>query len=231
MAMARRFPNLKTIRAKWDQPTTRTVRIPSLQTILLMVLLVSAVTAIVWISIVVQNEAPRPPAPTPPTEGPAAWLSAWSTFWSAIASGLAAIGTAGALLIAAFSYKHQVDENNRQAEERRQQASEIRRDAENQRRAQAMRVSILTPPSKVHSDTLVLQVHNGSTMPIRNVLLMCFNYSGKESGQWFQQVIAGGMTHDMFEQKRRVVDRVWASFEDASGQKWKVHINGDLEEM
>jgi hypothetical protein len=60
---------------------------------------------------------------------------------------------------------------------------------------------------------------------------MCFNYSGKESGQWFQQVIAGGMTHDMFEQNQRVVDEVWATFEDASGQEWKVHRNGDLEEI
>jgi F0F1-type ATP synthase membrane subunit c/vacuolar-type H+-ATPase subunit K len=215
----------------WDQPTTRTIKVPKLQTIFLVVLLVAAATAIVWVSIAIRNEMPRPPAPTPPPEGPAAWLSAWSTFWSAIAGGLAAIGTAGALLIAAFSYKHQVDEKNRQAEERRRQAREIRRDEENMRRAQAMQVSILTPASQVHINHVVLQVHNGSTMPIRNVLLRCFNHSGQDSGQKFQQVIAGGMTHDMFEQNRRVLDTVWASFEDASGQKWKVHVNGELEEL
>ncbi|WP_314214925.1 hypothetical protein [Pseudarthrobacter equi] len=229
--MTQRFSDLKSIRVKWREPITLSVKIPKLQTLLLIVLLVGAVAAIVLVSIAVQNELPKPPVPTLPAEGPAAWLSAWSTFWGAVAGGIGAIGTAGALLIAAFSYKHQVDEKIRQAEERRQQAEEVLRDANEKRREQARQVSILTAASQVHSNHILLQVHNGSALPIKNVLLICINHLGKESGQKFQQVIAGGMTHEMLEQNRRLVDKVWASFEDASGQKWKVHVNGDLEEI
>jgi hypothetical protein len=231
MGMARRFPSLKTLRAKWEEPTTRTIKIPSIQTIVLIVLLVGAMTAILWVSIAVQGEAPQPPAAEPPTpEGPATWLSAWSTFWGAIAGGIGAIGTAGALLIAAFSYKHQVDEKARQARERRLLADENRRAADERRRAQATKVSILKSESKVHIDFYLFGIHNGSDLPIKNVLIRCFDHRGIDSGQNIEQVIAGGMSKEMMlEKPRKVVDKVWATFDDALGQKWKVHINGDLE--
>lgn len=114
--MARRFPSLKTMRAEWDEPTSRTVKIPSIQTMLLIVLLLGAMTAIVWVSIAVQLEIPHtvPVQPeTAATDGPAAWLSAWSTFWGAVAGGIGAIGTAGALWLGAVTFFRQVRDQHR----------------------------------------------------------------------------------------------------------------------
>ncbi|MDQ0672972.1 hypothetical protein QFZ36_000533 [Pseudarthrobacter siccitolerans] len=106
------------MRAKWADSTSTTIKIPSIRAILLVVLLVGAMTAIVWVSVVVQGESPRPPAAPVPIEGPASWLSAWSTFWGAVAGGIGAIGTAGALWLGAITFRRQVEDQHPRSSQR-----------------------------------------------------------------------------------------------------------------
>lgn len=98
---------------KWSHSTETTVKVPSLQTMLLVFLLSGSLVVIICLSIATNLDAPRPVQAPPSTEGPAAWLSAWSTFWGAIAGGLGAIGTAGALLLGAYTFMRQVRDQHR----------------------------------------------------------------------------------------------------------------------
>ncbi|MCT9868355.1 hypothetical protein [Paenarthrobacter aurescens] len=108
-------PTCSAMKAKWNEPTNITIRIPSIQAILLAILLLGSIGAIACVSIAVQNETPHGPTPTVavPVEGPAAWLSAQSTFWGAVAGGIGAIGTAGALWLGALTFFRQVRDQHR----------------------------------------------------------------------------------------------------------------------
>ncbi|MGP4032824.1 hypothetical protein [Pseudarthrobacter sp. 1C304] len=190
-------------------------------------LLTVIVISIVWVSHA-ENEAIRlhlPPVLPEPTTVEGIKLTDWI---SAIGTAVGAVLTAGALLIAAFTYRHQVDEKNRQAEDRRRQAEENKRAEDKAARAQAVQVSLVTADSKQHTNYVVLELINSSSSPIKNVLLMCFDHKGQQMGQALQQVIAGGQSLHL-ERPRRVVDKAWARFQDAENRTWKVYVNGDLE--
>lgn len=208
--MAQRFPSLRTMRAKWDEPTSKTIKVPSIGTILLAVLLLGAVTAIVWVSLAVQGEAPTSPAPpaSEPVEGPAAWLSARSTFWGAIAGGIGAIGTAGALGLGAYTYFRQVRD---------------------QHRAQAAAVSLVTADGE-RTGFLRMMVRNDSNLPISDVYLQALNHNGNDAGHEMQQVLAPGGVLPL-DRPKRSVDRAWVKFDDSSGIRWARYVNGELEEV
>lgn len=200
------------MRAKWAEATSTTIRIPSLRTILLIVLLAGAITAIVWVSIVVQNETPRPPAPEPPIEGPAAWMSARSTFWGAIAGGIGAIGTAGALLLGAYTFRRQVRD---------------------QHRAQAAAITVGVRTEREYLDMGGTRtwyryfVRNDSLLPIYHVRL----YFGpvEKRRKIDREVIAPGdeVTHD----SQSSDFMAFGKFVDSSGVAWKRDGSGKLTEI
>jgi hypothetical protein len=152
----------------------------------------------------------------------AEWLSAVATFWGAVATAFGAILTAGALLVAAFTYLHQVDEKNRAAQDRRDKDSK-------ERRAQAASVSVLTAPSETKTDSIVMTAYNGSPLPIRNVLLTCVDRRGQVMGQEMKQVVPAGGSAEL-ERPERVIDKVVARFTDAEGRVWRSYVNGEFEE-
>lgn len=168
--------------------------------------------------------------PTTAEANAAEWLSAISTFWGAIASGLAAIGTAGALLIAAFGYKHQVEEKERQEAERRKHAKD-KKDAEAKAlRSRARQVSILPKKGERFVSNVLLEVHNGTSSPIRNVMFLCLDSKGTVTGQTFSMALPAGQSLPL-EKPRKDIDRAWVRFQDVDDKTWKIHLNGHLEEV
>lgn len=186
------------------------LKVPRLQTILLTVLLLGAVTAIVWISIVVQGEMPRPPASeTEVKEGPAAWLGAWSMFWGAVAGGIGAVGTAGALLLGVRIYYLQ---------------------EKDRRRAQAVAVTVGTKLDPIpHSlgKQRVCYIRNDSPLPIYNVSL----YAGRApyARAIDPAVIATGGEETLA--LRHEYETVHAKFVDSAGVAWKRGGDGHLAEI
>lgn len=205
------------MRAKWTAPNQATVTVPSLQTIVCLSLLALALGLITWVVIaenVTQGRAFPPQAPD--GSNAADWVSAVGTL-------LGAVLTGGALLIAGFSYKHQVEDKSREAQDRRDQESKARR-------AQAAGVSVLTSPSPTQTNSVVMKAYNGSALPISNVLLTCVDRRGQVMGQEMRQVVAAGDSAEL-ERPAKVVDRVVARFTDAEGRVWRSYVNGELEEV
>lgn len=198
---------------KWSETTERSVKIPNVQWILLIILLVGAVVAIIWVSAAIHLEGPHSEVPTvsPPVEGPAAWLSAWATFWGAVAGGIGAIGTAGALLLGAFTFRRQVRDHHR---------------------AQASRVIVLMDKGTGKSAGYLptnATVQNLSDLPIYNVRLRAAPRdafgAGLESkkpllvGAWLVP-IPGKYTKES----------VHVEFRDSAGTNWIRWVDGGLAE-
>lgn len=200
--------------AKWAEPTSPTIKVPSIQTILLIVLLAGAIVAIVWASVAVQLATPtvsvEPDAGT--EEGPAAWMSAWSTFWGAVAGGIGAIGTAGALLLGAFTFRRQVQD---------------------QHRTQAAAISVGIRTIREYSDIGERKiwyqyfVRNDSLLPIYHVRL----YFGpvEERRKTDREVIPPGdeVTHD----SQNSDFMAFGKFVDSPGVAWKRDGSGKLIEI
>jgi hypothetical protein len=153
----------------------------------------------------------------------AEWLSAISTFWGAVATAIGAALTGGALLFAAYTYRHQVEEKTRAAQDRRDNEAKARR-------AQAAGVSVLTEPSPTHTNSVVMKAYNGSDLPISNVMLTCVDKQGRVMGQELKQVVAAGAAAEL-ERPSSVVDRVVARFTDAEGRVWRSYVNGEFKEV
>lgn len=212
--MARRFPSLQTLREMWDEPTTSTIKVPRLQTIVLVVLLLIAVTLIVGVTIAVWAETPRPPAPEEEgKEGPAAWLSAWSTFGGAIATALGAILTAGAVLVAALSYRKQVADKHQELLDKYE--------------AQSIAVTVGYELHPDFTTKYVYFVENGSDAGIYKVRLYAVN--AKEEPSLEADVIPAG--------KRLQFDMPYlrylaaAEFDDSAGVRWLRDSRGRREQI
>lgn len=214
-ATVRWYPDLnsKNMRARWAESTITTIRIPSFQTILLAVLLVGSFTTIICVSFAVQNEIPQPPIPpvTVPVEGPAAWLTARATFWGAVAGGIGAIGTAGALLLGAYTYMRQVQDK---------------------RRAQASRVIVqidegsgkgtgYLPPRAI--------VSNLSDLPIYDVRLRAAPHDAFDDGlEETKPVLVGEWPISI--PRKYVKQSVHVNFRDSAGTTWIRWVDGGLAE-
>ncbi|MDQ0078229.1 hypothetical protein [Arthrobacter oryzae] len=152
----------------------------------------------------------------------AEWLSAISTFWGAIATAIGAIVTAGAVLIAALTYKHQVDEKNREAEDRRQQAAD-------ERSAQARTVKMTKNPGPGSAEMEVI-LHNFSDGHLEAVNVVSVNVEHEETKRHLLETMNPG-------KERRLAfplpatGNSYASFIDAKGLTWKLYFDGRLEEQ
>lgn len=201
--MARRFPSLQTLREMWEKPTTRTIKVPPLPTIVLVVLLLIAVALIVGVTIAVWGETPQHPAPADTgKDGPAAWLSAWSTLGGAIATALGAILTAGAVLVAALSYRKQVADRHQELLDKYE--------------AQSIAITVGYEPHPDFTTKYVYFVENGSDAGIYNVRLYAVN--DKEEPSLGADVIPAGKRLQFDMPYLRYVAA--AEFDDSAGVRW-----------
>lgn len=190
--------------AKWAEPTRKTIKVPSIQTILLMLILAGALAAIIWISIAAQLELPKPTAPptSRSSEGPAAWISA-------VGQAIGAIGTAGALWLGSVTFHRQVTE---------------------QQRRQATAVSMSTFPVKdgPRKRVIRLQLRNASELPIYGVSLVGTNRIGEYKDQNFRHALPAG-EHFSVDLTSEYGVGGYAMFTDSAGNSWKRYMNGDFE--
>lgn len=202
---------------KWSEPTQKSINIPSLRTLVLLVVLVAALAALAWV-IVAENVAQGrafPPPPGPDTSTAADWVSA-------VATTIGAALTAGALLIAASTYKHQVEEKISAAQDRRERESR-------ERKRQAASVTVTIRPKVKEEATHLIAVRNDSDFPIRTVYLAAVDANRKAVEQDVFPSIAPG-TQEGFSVPGYLVHNAWANFTDANGVRWRCWFNGDLEE-
>jgi len=204
------------------------LKIPSVQTIILIVLLIGAFTSIVWVSVATNLEMPQPPAvpqqsSSQTQEGPAAWLSAWSTFWGAMATAIGAIVTAAAVFIAALTYKHQVDEKNREAADRRQKAQD-------KRRAQARAVKLAVSP-RAGWNEFDCDMRNFSDLPVSALNVVSVNAAGDETKRHIVGVLIPDKPIRVTVPAPAVPSTSYASFIDAEGLSWKLYFDDRLEEQ
>jgi len=211
------------MRIKWDQATSRTIRVPSGQVIVLIVLLVLAITAIVWVSFAVQGETPRPPSREAPVEGPAAWLGG-------IGSVLSAVVTGGALLIAALTYRRQIRDRHEELLDKRRAAAKARRE-----QAEAVTVIIeKNYPGVIFLEgdrnTLWAGVRNVGKLPIFGVTFVLVDKARQEARQEYYSMMSPGDTKGLWTEPV-LIDGAYATFTDSAGVRWKRWHNGELVEI
>ncbi|MDF9749175.1 hypothetical protein [Arthrobacter sp. ES3-54] len=153
------------------------------------------------------------------------WMSAISTFWGAVAGGIGAIGTAGALLIAAFTYKHQVDERNRVEAERRRKEWD-------QRSAEARNVAI-SFDDKSTKGQMECVVHNRGDVPLDSVLLV-FDYTEGKNSIWEVRSV-GPLGPKTDSKPLKIPSPATANshctFRDTKARTWNLYFDGRLEEQ
>ncbi|MFE4080332.1 hypothetical protein [Paenarthrobacter sp. YIM B13468] len=136
------------------------------------------------------------------------WISAFGTAFGAALTG-------GALLVAAFTYRHQVDER-------------IRIAADN-RKAQARAVSVSIRKKPGYDKMLQIQVLNNSNLSINSVFLILLDKKRRECHQETYHLMVPG-SEEGFDRDERIVGAAYANFIDADGRRWRSWFNGDLEE-
>lgn len=138
------------------------------------------------------------------------------TDWiGAVGTAFGAALTGGALLIAAFTYQHQVDEKNRQALDARS--------------AQARKVTLTHSP-RAGWHELEVSLRNDSDLPIREVNVVSVNADSVETKRHQPGTI------DPKKASRDVVPlpatgHSYASFKDSDDRNWKLYFDGRLEEQ
>jgi hypothetical protein len=137
------------------------------------------------------------------------WMSAFGTVAGAALTG-------GALLLAALTYRKQVEDQHQDALERY--------------RAQAAAVTVEITDSQSKSNFVDIALRNGSSLPIFGAVLICVDKKRNDIGQKFFNTLAAGQS-DGLERSAKIVGAAYAVFTDQSGARWKRWFNGDLEEL
>jgi hypothetical protein len=184
-------------------------------------IVLGVVAIVLWGSVQLQG----PAATAPPNA--AEWLSAIPTFWGAVAGGIGAIGTAGALLIAAFSYRHQVEARNREAEDRRQEAADKRRE-----KARAVRVAVSDRDDEPGAFSYYCDLKNFGELPVTDVQIVGIDSAGEEVGRRLLKLLIP-------EKPERTIlrggpvdpSKSFVSFRDTEGLSWKLYFDDRLEEQ
>lgn len=184
------------------------------------VVLASAAIILGTIAIVasISNLIQGPTAAEPPNA--AEWLSAISTFWGAVAAALGALLTAGALLIAALSYRKQV------ADRHKAQAVGVTVGSRTEvTPAVSARKTIngYFPDNKKH----FYFVRNDSQLPIYRVELTVGESDDLKSSS--REVLAPG-DEESFEVSFAPFP-AYARFTDSSGVTWRRDSSGRLTEL
>lgn len=145
------------------------------------------------------------------------WISAFGTLFGAALTG-------GALLIAAFTYKHQVDERNRAAEEGRRLA--LRKRSE-----QARAIKLIAESRAGWTDQWDCTVRNDSPVAIDAAGLLITESAGGEP-TWHRMgaiKASGGQKHQTIELQD--FSESYLTFLDADGILWRRYFDGRLEEQ
>lgn len=170
--------------------------------------LVVAVTAIIWVS-VVENEVIRlhlPPSLPTPTTVEGIKLTDWI---GAIATAAGAVGAVGALWVGAVTLRRQINDQHRG-------------------QARAVTVKIYHTPDA--NGLTSVEIRNDSSLPIYGVVLVATNKKGEVIGQEFEHAMPAG-TPKSYDMPSELVGSAYALFQDSAGTKWKRWFNGDLEEQ
>lgn len=187
-------------------------------------IIVGIIAVVVSVSNLMQG--PRAAEPPNATE----WLSAISTFWGAIATAIGAVVTAGALLIAAQTYRRQVaDKHQDLLNQHRAQAVSVtlgsRTEKKNEDRVKRASISISdhVPPEP---ETHIYFVRNNSPLAIYKVELIIGESDVRSTDC---QVLAPG--DEIACESLYSPVPGFARFTDSSGVAWRRDISGHLMEI
>ncbi|WP_139184502.1 hypothetical protein [Arthrobacter sp. ok909] len=131
---------------------------------------------------------------------------------------MGAILTAGALLIAALSYRHQTQDKHRALEE--------------QRKAQASAVVLILHKGTILEGRSAAVVTNGSPLPVYKVELYCRDPEGRplEDGRPYVRDVFMGEFPAYFDEGIPLYD-AYVDFTDQATNRWRRWSDGRLEEL
>lgn len=158
-----------------------------------------------------------PTAAEPPNA--AEWLSAISTFWGAIAAAIGALVTAGALLIAALSYRKQVEDRHKA------QAVGVTVGSRTEKQP-AVKARVAIKDYFPDREKYIYFVHNGSQLPIYRVELVVQDTHSQGS---YRDVLAPGAENTL--ELEFAPLPAFVRFTDSSGVAWKRESFGRLTEI
>lgn len=193
--------------SKWSTPFTLTIKMPKLQTVVCTLAILGAVGTVVWVGLhETLNHPQGPTAPAPPgKDDPKVtdWISAAFTAFGSLA-------TAGALWLGAVTFRRQVRD---------------------QHRAQASAVSASVEQSSQDHGVLILSAHNGSSLPIYEVLLMARDVQDNYVDQDFRNVLPRDGGFSFQKRTNGILLRCRVYFRDSAGQRWSREASGQLKEL
>lgn len=148
----------------------------------------------------------------------AEWLSAISTFWGAVAAAIGAVMTGGALLVAAFTYRHQVEQKSREVEDKRRA------------QARTVRISVSRHATPGGKDQLACDLKNFGILPVSGLNVVAVDAEGQEVRRHLVELLLPEIAI------RRTVPlsataSSYVSFRDTEGLSWKLYFDDRLEEQ
>lgn len=147
--------------------------------------------------------------------------------WGAVAGGLGAIGTAGALLVAAFSFRHQVEARNREAEDRRQQAADKRRE-----KARAVRAAVSERDDEPGAFSYYCDLKNFGDLPVTDVQVVSIDSAGEEVARRLVGLLIPARPERVIMRGGPVdPSKSFVSFRDTERISWKLYFDDRLEEQ
>ncbi|SDP33916.1 hypothetical protein SAMN04487914_108126 [Arthrobacter sp. ok909] len=133
-----------------------------------------------------------------------------ATDWiGAIGNSIAAIGTAGALLLGVRVYYRQEDD---------------------QRRAQASAITVSISEARERRDLVRIELRNDSALPIYGVMLIATARSGSTLGQDLKYTLPPGEAMS-FQLVSEHSMSAFAIYQDSAGRRWKRYFTGELTEL
>ncbi|MDQ0672974.1 hypothetical protein QFZ36_000535 [Pseudarthrobacter siccitolerans] len=145
------------------------------------------------------------------------WISAFGTAFGAALTG-------GAVLFAAFTYQHQVDEKNRVQADERQRALD-------ERSEHARAIKLNNTPSNEYHDTWDYVVRNDSDIPVDGVDILSFDRMAGEAT--LHQIGTVNPTEQSRPKAVYLPDMTasYLRFQDKNGRNWRKYFDGRLEEQ
>lgn len=194
--------------SRWTTPSQLTVKIPKLETIVFVLLLVLAVGIVAWVWVYELVNRPGPPIP-PASEN--SKDDPKVTDWiSAIFTALGSVATAGALWLGAVTFRRQVQD---------------------QHRAQASAVIVRVITQNVFgANRSMAEVRNGSSLPIYDVDFEVLDQEFEVIHEVSEDVVvANGLLRKFF--PRELARYAHVDFRDSAGTTWRRYANGSLIEV
>jgi hypothetical protein len=144
------------------------------------------------------------------------WISAFGTAFGAALTG-------GALLIAAVTYKHQVDERNREADDRRRQELDERKT-----HAIAVKLGKVERPGY---NEWACGVRNDGSLAIDGVGIVAVDAEGVETLRHQVGIVPPAGSSERYPVSTAATNASYVTFQDANGRTWKRYFDNRLEEQ